>query len=241
MGTHGLIEFNVRGFPVAFYNHYDSHPNGLGSEIFKFLRSLTPEDLDRMATNIQNLEVVDPQCEPSKELQDRYVALGFNQTQDLARTPASDTWEDLLHGLREGKILPAILDNTLVHLPDFSDNHAEWTYRLDFAHRTVTTHHEDGRVDDTVEFTETGGDYAQKLTSVVYHGASRQILHRRKIHQNRLATGRVGKLVHPKAKVTFDQHWQVRVKSHLQLLPRPTCKGQIVSRGGKQSRLMKRR
>lgn len=57
MGTRGFIVFRVKGKDVAFYNHYDSYPTGLGNEIIKFIRSLDEGDLKRMANNIENLKM----------------------------------------------------------------------------------------------------------------------------------------------------------------------------------------
>ena len=57
MGTRGFIVFRVKGKDVAFYNHYDSYPTGLGNEIINFIQSLDEGRLERMANNIENLKM----------------------------------------------------------------------------------------------------------------------------------------------------------------------------------------
>lgn len=59
MGTRGLLGQVIRGKYKAMYNHWDSHPVGmgrvLGVKLMKFIKSLKEEDLEKMKENLEKI------------------------------------------------------------------------------------------------------------------------------------------------------------------------------------------
>jgi hypothetical protein len=69
--------------------------------------------------------------------------------------------------LQNGKLLPCILDGTVSHVPDNSDQHSEWDYYLDFEKSTMETYY-DGNLIHSASFEALNEDYAQWLEEQAY-------------------------------------------------------------------------
>jgi hypothetical protein len=72
MGTSGLVGFRHRGVKKAVYNHWDSHPSGLGQAVVDFIREIAG-DAEKVAQFLAQLDEVtwveEEGPKPSKELQ----------------------------------------------------------------------------------------------------------------------------------------------------------------------------
>jgi hypothetical protein len=64
MGTRGAVGFRANNQDKVQYNHFDSYPAGLGSEVLAFIQSSTPEKLKEIANRIV---VVDQKIPPTDE------------------------------------------------------------------------------------------------------------------------------------------------------------------------------
>jgi hypothetical protein len=53
MGTRGALGFRVNGEDKLMYNHFDSYPEGLGSEVLEFLRGWEENPLEQLALSDQ--------------------------------------------------------------------------------------------------------------------------------------------------------------------------------------------
>ena len=127
MGTRGAWGFVSNGTEYLTYNHYDSYPEALGTDILCFMRGQTG-DLDGLRNRVEALQSVDAQAEPSE---DERVKLA-----DFADTGVS-TGKDWYSLLRETQGNPEL---TLAagYMPegggDFARNNSlfcEWAYVVD--------------------------------------------------------------------------------------------------------------
>ncbi|TVY56120.1 hypothetical protein LSUE1_G008810 [Lachnellula suecica] len=165
MGTRGLLGFIIRGKRHAAYNHWDSYPSGLGSQIVAFLLSLSPPDYALMLARLEEITWVDEKTIPSQELQDQYSALGYSNT-GVGNQALSD-WYCLLHKLQGAAALPAIKEGKVKHLAEsieFLEDglFCEWTYFIDFEAQTLETWKEAKRY-DVRSFTELDSGYMDGL------------------------------------------------------------------------------
>ncbi|KAF4635452.1 hypothetical protein G7Y89_g2648 [Cudoniella acicularis] len=158
MGTRGLLGLIIKGKRHGAYNHFDSYPSGLGSEIAKFILSLTPEEWDEMAKLVEGITWVKEGEKPSKELQERYSSLGFADLQVSNR--ALEDWYCLLRKVQFDKTLPAIKSGNLKHLVESIDFlkdglFCEWAYFIDFENKTLETF-KNGKAIEQVSFEKLG-------------------------------------------------------------------------------------
>lgn len=138
MGTRGLLGFVADGQLKAAYNHFDSYPAGLGSDVLAFVRQIVVTDgaVDIAAQRVRDLRVVtdetpvtDSDIEALKPWTNTRVGIGAG---------GRPSWYQLL---RETQGDPgAILSSG--HLEDGSDFalsslHCEWGYVIDFDTRTL--------------------------------------------------------------------------------------------------------
>ena len=56
MGTRGLLGHIIKGKKRATYNHFDSYPSGLGNDLVAFIKSLTPEQIEKMKEMLEGIE-----------------------------------------------------------------------------------------------------------------------------------------------------------------------------------------
>jgi hypothetical protein len=64
MGTRGFVGFKVDGTEKIAYNHFDSYPSGLGTDVLQWLRKEHAGHIRRKAAE---LRVVDPDSKPTAE------------------------------------------------------------------------------------------------------------------------------------------------------------------------------
>ena len=64
MGTRGAVGFRANKQDKVTYNHFDSYPSGLGSDVISFIRSHSFEDIQKAA---QNIQMVDTSIEPTPQ------------------------------------------------------------------------------------------------------------------------------------------------------------------------------
>lgn len=64
MGTRGAVGFRANKQDKVTYNHFDSYPSGLGSDVISFIRSHSFEEIQNAAKNIQ---MVDTSIEPTPQ------------------------------------------------------------------------------------------------------------------------------------------------------------------------------
>lgn len=92
MGTRGFVGFVVDDQEKIAYNHSDSYPSGLGSDVLGWLYSAS-RDVDAMREQVRNLRVVDPSSRATDEDVQRLRAFANERvsTRDL------HDWYVLLH------------------------------------------------------------------------------------------------------------------------------------------------
>lgn len=64
MGTRGAVGFRANKEDKVTYNHYDSYPSGLGSDVLSFIRRHSFEEIKNAAANIQ---MIDTEIKPTKK------------------------------------------------------------------------------------------------------------------------------------------------------------------------------
>lgn len=67
MGTRGFLGFVIDGTEKIAYNHFDSYPSGLGSDVLSWLRIATSDGTVHIAERARALTVVDPNSTPTAQ------------------------------------------------------------------------------------------------------------------------------------------------------------------------------
>lgn len=67
MGTRGFIGFVADGREIIGYNHWDSYPEGLGTNVLGWLRIAASEGTDHIVERVRELRVVEPGSEATPE------------------------------------------------------------------------------------------------------------------------------------------------------------------------------
>lgn len=126
MGTRGFVGFVIDGTEKIAYNHWDSYPSGLGTDVLDWLRKAHLGGARRLAGE---LRVVDPTSTPSAE--------DIEKLRPYANTNVGSReitdWYVLLRGTQGNPA--AMLDAGFIEdASDFPGDSlfAEWGYLVDF-------------------------------------------------------------------------------------------------------------
>lgn len=90
MGTRGLMGFTVQEEHFLTYNHYDSYPTGLGSNLLKWLKLhlVIQDDTVQISPEVMGvltgLEQVEEGSEPTEEQLAKLTARGFTEAQNVS-------------------------------------------------------------------------------------------------------------------------------------------------------------
>jgi len=115
MGTRGVVGVKVNGEYKVTYNHFDSYPDCLGEEVVALCNSLSDKGLwMKFKEMMQQVELVNSDDTPSKEVQDAYITEGFFDGMVSRQTPSE--WYCLLRNLQGTEIFHAILDGKCKHM-----------------------------------------------------------------------------------------------------------------------------
>lgn len=171
MGTRGFLTFVVDGREATTYNHCDSYPEGLGSDVLGWARDnqheLVCDDHGSVPGSafdlVRQLRVVAPDSKPTPEDIERlrgYADLGVGEQR-------LDDWYVLL---RETQGDPAAIlkAGVLIDASEFPNDSlfAEWGYVIDVDARTFEVYqgfqharHDKGRFADRSPRASVSGDY----------------------------------------------------------------------------------
>lgn len=94
MGTRGFVGFVVDGQQKIAYNHWDSYPGGLGTDVLDWLR-FAAQDVDNLRELVRGLRVVTRDEEPTDEDIER---LGRYADLNVDGESERPTWYQLLRG-----------------------------------------------------------------------------------------------------------------------------------------------
>lgn len=126
MGTRGVLGFRYQDTDKVMYNHWDSYPSGLGTDVIDIIRTYNDEQLAGTASRIT---LIDENVKPTPDLIERYA-----EFTDLGVSEQStDDWYCLLRRA-QGKLAPYI-DGRVDHIEDSADFllnslFCEWAYIL---------------------------------------------------------------------------------------------------------------
>lgn len=67
MGTRGFLGFVIDGTEKIAYNHFDSYPSGLGSDVLSWLRIAASEGVEHIEERARALTVVEADSTPTAE------------------------------------------------------------------------------------------------------------------------------------------------------------------------------
>jgi hypothetical protein len=129
MGTRGFVGFVVDGEIKIAYNHNDSYPSGVGSDVLSWLHEVT-EDVDAVREKARALRVVGQDDEPTDE--DIARLTKFTNASVGARNDRPE-WYQLLRETQGdlGAMLEAGVIEDASKFPADS-LFAEWGYIVDF-------------------------------------------------------------------------------------------------------------
>ncbi|KAI0085022.1 hypothetical protein BDY19DRAFT_461409 [Irpex rosettiformis] len=140
MGTRGLLGYIIRGKYRGTYNHFDSYPEGLGTEIAEFLATLSEEDRVRFIKRLNEIKWVSHDDPIPPETMEEYKAAGYHlstwmSVYDKRREVVN--WYMLLCGVQGTKMFRPILEGKLHHMLDSTEFASdslfcEWAYWVDF-------------------------------------------------------------------------------------------------------------
>jgi hypothetical protein len=136
MGTRGFISFVVDGTEKTAYNHWDSYPDALGSDVLKWLRHVCEVETgpEVLLSEARNLRVVSPQDKPTAEDVARFSQFSWNKDQHGGDSDLREgqEWYDLLHETQGNPmlILQAGVIEDAGKFP-LDSLFAEWGYVID--------------------------------------------------------------------------------------------------------------
>ena len=114
MGTRGLYGFRKNATDKTTYNHFDSYPSGLGSDVLKFIRNHSNAMMNEFYDRII---MVDEQGKPTAEEIERCIA---NKAVNLSVSNQSyDDWYCLLRNVQGD--LEALCQWEFPYMTDCSD------------------------------------------------------------------------------------------------------------------------
>lgn len=120
MGTRGAVCVKLDGELYATYNHFDSYPDGLGTDIVAFCKGVAEKQRFAIFTErFRHIVVVEEDGNPTPEEQQKYIDAGFYDASVGNQT--STDWYNLLRNLQGAAILDAILDGKCQHWIDGKD------------------------------------------------------------------------------------------------------------------------
>lgn len=128
MGTRGFLGFVADGAEKIAYNHWDSYPEGLGTDVLAWLRAAM-DDPDATARAARELRVVASSSVPSPEDIERLAAFADTTVGDQR----ADDWYCLLRKT-QGDPSSILKAGVLVDASEFPSDSlfAEWGYVADF-------------------------------------------------------------------------------------------------------------
>lgn len=111
MGTRGAFGFRIDGVDKLSYNHFDSYPDGLGSEVIDQVKAvLATTKLGDMIENVRGIRQVDQSDDPTPEDVEKYGALSNSGVSTGA------DWHSLLRNA-QGRV-DLLLDGSLDVMTD---------------------------------------------------------------------------------------------------------------------------
>ena len=124
MGTRGLVGFVINGTEKLAYNHWDSYPSGLGLQTLAWLRE---QDLGALAEQVERLELIDEEKEPTPEQVRRAKEAGVIDI-TVSERSTSD-WYCLLRGA-QGDLTKTLEVGMMKGDADFAIDSlfCEWAY-----------------------------------------------------------------------------------------------------------------
>ncbi|HEY3435961.1 MAG TPA: hypothetical protein VGK41_09940, partial [Solirubrobacterales bacterium] len=135
MGTRGFVGFVVDGTEKIAYNHFDSYPDGLGSDVLTWLTSALTTHPAVIVEQARALRAIDGQTEPT-DADFKQLKAFYNP--NVGGPSARPTWYQLLRGTQgnPGAMLRA---GVIEDASDFPTNSlfAEWGYIVDFDERRL--------------------------------------------------------------------------------------------------------
>lgn len=135
MGTRGFVGFVADGRETFTYNHFDSYPSGVGTEVLAFARTLagdseTEERYRNLAREIKHVSDATP---PTRE---QVVELAQFADLNVSKGNLYEEWYGLLRNTQGN---PALILGCgyAEHDPDFPRDSlwCEWGYLIDFDRR----------------------------------------------------------------------------------------------------------
>ncbi|KAI0085020.1 hypothetical protein BDY19DRAFT_997092 [Irpex rosettiformis] len=138
MGTRGLLGYIIRGKYRGTYNHFDSYPESLGTEIAEFLSTLSEEDRVRFIKRLNEIKWVSHDDPVPPETIEEYKAAGYHPRRSTSDEEEEIVnWDMLLGGVQGTKMFQPILEGKLRHMLDSTEFAAdslfcEWAYWVDF-------------------------------------------------------------------------------------------------------------
>lgn len=181
VGTRGAITFVIDGTEKTAYNHSDSYPDGLGTDVLGWARANRHAlicDLHRGASGgpvdlARKLRVVDPGSTPTSEDIERIARLVWPDT--TVGTRKLDDWYVLLRNTQgdPGEMLRIGVIEDAANFP-MDGLYCEWVYVLDLDEKVLEVHkgcqaepHTEGRFAERERETHSVGDYypARRIAS----------------------------------------------------------------------------
>lgn len=115
MGTRGLYGFRYHGIDKTTYNHYDSYPDCLGSDMIEYC---SKHDVETMRKIYDNIYLVNESVKPTQKDIDLCVTAGWYDGNVSLQTP--DEWYCLLRNTQGNlSVYDSYLDGKLPMI----DNH----------------------------------------------------------------------------------------------------------------------
>lgn len=116
MGTRGAVGVRSEGQLYITYNHWDSYPSGLGTEMVAFCRRLTKETIATLKERFKHVKIVEQTGKATPEEQKKYIEAGFYD--NGVSSQSSEEWYCLLRKLQGVGYLEAVLEGKCQHWID---------------------------------------------------------------------------------------------------------------------------
>jgi hypothetical protein len=148
MGTRGLMAFAHDGKLKAMYNHWDSYPSGLGTDMVKWMNGQNGDFSDA----IEQFDRLEAVSEDTKPTEDQKLALLRYMNLDVS-SRSSDEWYVLLRNT-QGDPAETLKAGFFVDSSDFGGDSlfCEWAYVVDLDRKVLevyegfaTAPHDTGR------------------------------------------------------------------------------------------------
>lgn len=120
MGTRGAMGVKINDTYKVMYNHFDSYPDGLGTEMVNFCIKMNAENgWEKFAKMMKKVKLVGEGSKPSESIQQKYMKNGFYDKNVSGQSPTD--WYCLLRNLQMAKIFEAIYNGDCKHMIDGLD------------------------------------------------------------------------------------------------------------------------